>query len=92
MRLQTDDITAVVTAFHKALSDGQISKLVGADLSFVPKPKKNKINRLSNDYFQEMRTRSLPYFKTIEDFLRNPRNLDLKDMYEDTGTKFVGSS
>jgi hypothetical protein len=25
-----------------------------------------------------------PYFKTIEDFLSNPRNIDFRDMYEDT--------
>ncbi len=49
-----------------------------------PSRKKNKINKLSPAYFNEIRTRSLPYFKQIEDFLRNPRNVDFKDMYEDT--------
>ena len=35
-------------------------------------------------YWEEIRTRSLPYFKPIEDFLSNPRNLEFKEMYEDT--------
>lgn len=84
IKLQTDDITAVVTAFHDSIKNGATIKQVDADLSYLQKSKKNKINKLSKVYFEEIRTRSLPYFKTIEDFLRNPRNVDLKDMYEDT--------
>lgn len=84
IRLQTEDITAVVTSFHESIKDGGTIKQVEADLSYLQKSKKNKINKLSKNYFEDIRTRSLPYFKTIEDFLRNPRNVDLKDMYEDT--------
>jgi hypothetical protein len=79
-----DDLTTVVSAFHTALGDGTITTLHGTDFSYVPKPKKNKINKLSSAYFEEIRTRSLPYFTAIQDFLRNPRNIDFKDMYEDT--------
>ena len=83
LRIQTDDLTAVVTAFHAAL-DGNPLDDQNEDFTYVPKPKKNKINKLSDAYWEEIRTRSLPYFKTIEDFLSNPRNIDFKDMYEDT--------
>ena len=83
LRIQTDDLTTVVTAFYEAL-DGKYLDGRGGDFTYVPKPQKNKINKLSNAYWEEIRTRSLPYFKTIEDFLSNPRNIDFKDMYEDT--------
>lgn len=83
LRIQTDDLTTVVTAFHSAL-DGELTTIDGNDFSYIPKPQKNKINKLSDAYWEEIRTRSLPYFKTIEDFLSNPRNIDFKDMYEDT--------
>jgi hypothetical protein len=83
LRIQTEDLTTVVTAFHSAL-DGKPPDGRSEDFSYVPKPQKNKINKLSNAYWEEIRTRSLPYFKTIEDFLSNPRNVDFKDMYEDT--------
>ena len=83
LRIQTDDLTTVVTAFHSALS-GKMFDGRGEDFTYISKPLKNKINRLSNAYWEEIRTRSLPYFKTIEDFLGNPRNIDFKDMYEDT--------
>jgi hypothetical protein len=83
LRIQAEDLTIVVTAFHAAL-DGKTLAGRGEDFTYVPKPQKNKINKLSNAYWEEIRTRSLPYFKTIEDFLSNPRNIDFKDMYEDT--------
>ena len=84
LRIQTDDLTIVVSAFHSAMADGTIIDGHSEDFSYIPKPEKNKINKLSAAYFEEIRTRSLPYFKPIEDFLRNPRNVDFKDMYEDT--------
>jgi hypothetical protein len=83
LRIQTADITAVVAEFHRAI-DGTPLDPRGEDFTYVPKPQKNKINKLSNAYWEEIRTRSLPYFTTIEDFLSNPRNIDFKDMYEDT--------
>jgi ABC-3C protein len=83
LRIQTDDITAIVTAFHATL-DGELLAGRDKDFTYVPKPQKNKINKLSAAYWEEIRTRSLPFFKTIEDFLSNPRNIDFKDMYEDT--------
>jgi hypothetical protein len=83
LRIQVDDLTAVITAFHQTVS-GTFPIGDGTDLTYVSKPKKNKINKLSDAYWEEIRTRSLPYFRTIEDFLKNPRNIDFREMYEDT--------
>jgi hypothetical protein len=82
-RIQTADLTAVITAFHDVLNADKDATGPGT-FSFVAKPQKNKINKLSDAYFEEIRTRSLPYFKPIEDFLKNPRNTAFKAMYEDT--------
>ena len=84
LRIQTDDLTAVITSFHQAIAGGEIAAAKPDDFVFVPKPEKNKINKLSPAYFDEIQRHSLPYFKTIEDFLKNPRNIALKEMYEDT--------
>lgn len=81
--IQPDDLTAVVKAFHATLSD-DTATTPPADFTYVAKPQKNKINKLTDAYFEEIRTRSLPYFRTIEDFLKNPRNLEYKELYEDT--------
>src|SRR5262249_38831656 len=83
LRIQVEDITAVVVQFHKEIHGSSLSG-ASTDFTYVAKPKKNKINKLSEAYWEEIRTRSLPYFKAIEDFLSNPRNIDFKDMYEDT--------
>lgn len=83
-RIQTRDLTELVAAFHARLSEGEASDSSNADFTFVPKPRKNKINKLSAAYFDEIQVRSLPYFKTIEDFLKNPRNIQYKEMYDDS--------
>jgi hypothetical protein len=82
LRIQTADITEVIIAFHSSVAVKKIAE--DNDFTYVPKPQKNKINKLSQAYFDNLLLRSLPYFKPIEDFLSNPRNVDFKDQYEDT--------
>lgn len=83
LRIQIADLTKVVSAFHTALHAGPLPGR-SEDFTYLSKPKKNKINKLTDAYWEEIRTRSLPYFRPIEDFLSNPRNLEFKEMYEDT--------
>lgn len=83
LRIKIADITAVIESFHSTLGD-DATQPQAPNFAFVAKPKKNKINKLSEAYFEEIRTRSLPYFRPIEDFLKNPRNLIYKEMYDDT--------
>lgn len=83
LTINREDITEVINAFHTSFSASGTDGL-SEDFSYVPKPTKNKINKMSAAYFEEIRTRSLPYFRPIEDFLKNPRNADAKSMYEDT--------
>jgi hypothetical protein len=84
LRIQTNDITDVITAFHSSVVEGRIVIADGADFTYVPKPRKNRINKLSQAYFEDLLVRSLPYFRPIADFLSNPRNVDFRDQYEDT--------
>jgi len=46
LRLDRADITAVVSAFHAAVGDGSLAPERAEDFSYVPKPEKNKINKL----------------------------------------------
>lgn len=82
LRIQTRDLVAPVTAFHTVLSAPQTTS--EANFNYVPKEQKNKINKLSDAYFQEMQKHSLPYFAEIESFLKNPRNEEYRNFYEDT--------
>ena len=48
------------------------------------KDEKNKINGLSDEYFQQLVVNdSMPHFSRIEDFLKNPRNRQFADLYHD---------
>lgn len=65
-RIQTADLTAVITAFHEVLdTDG--AGIVSGDFSYVTKPQKNKINKMSDAYFEEIRVR---YRTGVSYFLR----------------------
>lgn len=81
--IQTSDITEIITAFHTTV-DSDAILTAATNLTYVPKKEKNRINGLSKEYFQEILDHSLQYFRYIEDFLKNPRNIDFKDKYEDT--------
>jgi hypothetical protein len=82
--IQPNDLTEVVTAFHRAMKDGDTQFESAVDFTFIDKRRKNKINRLSKDYFQYMQDHSLQHFKAIESFLKNPRNEELRNLYHDT--------
>jgi len=81
--IEPEDLTTVVRAFHETLSEDTAPK-PPADFSYIAKKEKNKINKLTDAYYDEILVRSLPYFRTIEMFLKNPRNLEYKELYEDT--------
>ena len=52
--------------------------------NLVTKKKKNQINKLSSEYFEYIREHSLKHFASIESFLKNPRNDELRHYYHDT--------
>ena len=52
MRIQTADITEVITAFHSSVAAKKTVE--DSDFTYVPKPQKNKINKLSQAYFDNL--------------------------------------
>jgi ABC-3C protein len=50
----------------------------------IDKNKKNKLNNLSQDYFEFLKSHSLQYFEEIEKFLRDPKNEVYTQMYSNT--------
>ena len=83
LSIQIDDITEIITAFHSTIYS--VSRLkTASNFYHTKKEEKNRINGLSKEYFQEIINHSLKHFRSIEDFLKNPRNLDFKEKYEDT--------
>jgi len=46
--------------------------------------KKNEINQLSKEYFNEVIKKNLPYFEQIRNFLSDPNNKEFLQKYENT--------
>lgn len=77
-----DDIRQVVSEFFKQKSS--IGEAFDSAHDFKNYPgivEKNKINKLSNRYFDYIQSNSLPRFTQIESFLKNPRNEGFSDQY-----------
>lgn len=50
----------------------------------INKENKNELNNLSKDYFEFIKSHSLQYFESIENFLRDPKNEVYTRMYSNT--------
>ncbi len=76
-----NDLKDIVIAFSQL----DIRK---GDLPEIPKDrnieKKNEINKLSEEYFNDVIKRNLTYFEQINEFLQNPDNKKLLDKYNNT--------
>lgn len=60
-----------------------IDKIV-VDLRFIDKDTKNEKNKLSKEFFDyHIKEKSLKYFSQIDDFLQNPINEELSEIYQD---------
>jgi hypothetical protein len=82
--ISPDELTELVSEFHTAVTTAVPDADSGTDFTYVEKSKKNKINKLSDAYYNVIVTHSLPHFKQISDFLKNPRNVNFADSYHDS--------
>lgn len=76
-----NDLKDIVIAFSQL----DISK---GDLPEIPEDrdieKKNEINKLSEEYFNDVIKRNITYFDQIDGFFRNPNNKELLEKYNNT--------
>lgn len=76
-----DDLKDIILAFSKL----EIKK---GDFPEIPEERnierKNELNKLSKDYFDNVIKRNMPYFEQISNFLQNPDNKDLLEKYNNT--------
>lgn len=82
LRIHPDELAAVIRGFdsNKHVVDSAINSMK----NFPKYPgivKKNKINGLTEDYFQYIQKNSTPYFAEIKEFLEKARNVELKRAY-----------
>jgi len=74
-----DDLKELICSFSDI-----VENLEPNDLNDFYSPEievKNKINNLSDSYFQYMKENSLPYFYQIKTFLQDVKNKDIQELY-----------
>lgn len=84
-RFNVEDLVEVIEAVSEYVSDTDASGARSAqDFEKLRLAEKNDINGVSDAYYQQIIVeRSMPHFVRVEQFLRNPRNDQLRDLYHD---------
>ena len=85
------DIRNVILLFAKDSTwKKSIVPVNSNDLSYIDKIQKNKLNDVDEAYFASIKEHSLKFFDSIDDFLKDPRNEELLDLYENTVSDLRG--
>jgi hypothetical protein len=83
LQFDESDLKSVIEVFHKYLpSSDSLDKNV-VDFSYVDMVKKNELNKLSKDYFDNVMQRHYSHFESIDSFLKDPINKPLKEQFDD---------
>ena len=79
------DIKDVIEEFSSGFTQN-VSSSPSDIMSFdyIEKEEKNKLNSLSDDYFQYIQDEHLPYFYKVDGFLKDPKNDELLEKYRET--------
>jgi hypothetical protein len=82
-RINPNDLVAVIQDFHRSMSNGNGQFNSATNFTHVDKKNKNRINKLSKEYYEYIQSNSLPHFGKIKQFLEDPRNEMFRMMYHD---------
>lgn len=83
LQFDESDLKSVIEAFHKySHSSDPLNKNV-VDFNYVEMEKKNELNKLSKDYFDNVMQRHYSHFESIHSFLKDPINKPLKEQFDD---------
>lgn len=84
LQFDESDLKEIITIINTSLPDKRELEKATHDLAFIDKEKKNILNKLSQDYFDDVIKKHYIYFGFIKSFLSDPINHKIKDLYEDT--------
>ncbi len=80
IRFDWYDLTEIIEALSLYLEDLDISA-DKYDFGSMDIEKKNRLNDLGKDYFMYMQQDHEPYFQRIDEFIKNPVNKNIVDLY-----------
>lgn len=82
LEFDDSDIRDVVLSIKEALETDYLSNSI-VDFSKIDLPEKNRLNNLSEEYFDNVISRDFSLFRNIQDFLSEPINAEIRDWYDD---------
>jgi len=83
LQFDESDLKSVIEAFHKYLPSSDPFDKNVVDFIYVDMAKKNELNKLSKDYFDNVIQRHYSHFESIDSFLKDPINKPLKEQFDD---------
>ena len=81
--LTWDDLRDIVVAFHHVVCPGNSEGSSKYDFSLIDLEDKNRLNRMSEEYFANILDHHEPFFGRINGFLQTPVNNDLAQLYHE---------
>lgn len=76
-----EDLKELITALHGTITSSQHSDASKYDYTNIDIQSKNRLNNLGEDYFQIIVSEHEPFFHIILEFLNNPINSDVANLY-----------
>jgi C-terminal domain 12 of the ABC-three component (ABC-3C) systems len=89
-RVNPTDLVMVIQNFHSVIKGSENIFKSATNFTHVQKQKKNRINKLSAEYYEYIQRESLPHFDRIKRFLEDSRNELLRGMYHDAADDLKG--
>jgi len=71
----------IITSLYDSVVNLNLSTKSGFDFSEIDIVRKNELNRVGNDYYNSVIVIHQPYFGRIQEFLHDPINSDIVQMY-----------
>ncbi|MFN3641229.1 MAG: ABC-three component system protein, partial [Flavobacterium sp.] len=83
LQFDESDLKNLIEDFHKVLPSTDTLDKNAVDFSYIEMERKNELNKLSKDYFDNVMQRHYSYFESIRNFLKDPINKKLKEQFDD---------
>lgn len=84
LQFDEEDLKNLILEFYKSIHDTNIMEKNEEDYTYISMGQKNELNQLSQAYFDDVIKRNYIHFESISNFLKDPINSSLKEIYEDT--------
>ncbi len=78
------DLQEIVVAFSEAKISKENLRAMQNDFTIIPIEKKNKLNSLGKEYFDNVLKKSYSDFEKIKSFLTDPKNEEYKKKFDNT--------